>query len=113
MNVSITIGSITNLDQTANTFEVKFILELKWTDPALTYVNLNSNGNRNKISEDQKFKLWMPKIKFTNVISGDDVAKFDDEFTTGKIFKTNSSSIGEFSSLTNILNQKLFRAEEG
>ena len=113
VNVSITIGSITNLDQTANTFEVKFILELKWTDPALTYVNLNSNGNRNKISEDQKFKLWMPKIKFTNVISGEDVAKFDDEFTTGKIFKTNFSSIGEFSSLTNILNQKLFRAEEG
>ena len=113
MNVSITIGSITNLDQTANTFEVKFSLELKWTDPALTYVNLNSNGNRNKISEDQKFKLWMPKIKFTNVISGEDVAKFDDEFTTGKIFKRNFSSIGEFSSLTNILNQKLFRAEEG
>ena len=113
MNVSFTIGSITNLDQTANTFEVKFILELKWTDPGLTYVNLNSDENRNKISEEQKYNLWMPKIIFTNIKSGDDVAKFDDEFSTGKIFKRNFSSNGEFSSLTNILNQKLFKAEEG
>ena len=112
VNVSITIGSIIKMDETANTFEVKFSLALKWTDPGLTYVNLNSDGNRNKISKEIKSNLWTPKIIFINAINGD-VARFDDELTSGKIFKSNTSAKGEFSGLTKILNQKLFKAEEG
>ena len=112
VNVSITIGSILNMDETANTFEVKFILELNWTDPGLTYINLNPDGNRNKINAEVKSNLWTPKIIFINDISGD-VARFDDELSSGKIFMTNASAKGEFSDLTEILNQKSFKAEEG
>ena len=101
-----------NMDETANTFEVKFILELNWTDPGLTYINLNPDGNRNKINAEVKLNLWTPKIIFTNAINGD-VARFDDELSSGKIFKTNASAKGEFSDLTKILNQKLFKAEDG
>ena len=49
-------------------FTVQFRLHMEWFDPGLTFVNLKlaESANLNSLSAEQKEKIWLPSVTFSN-----------------------------------------------
>ena len=65
-------------------------LELSWKDPRLEFHNLNSDENRNSLTLDEKQKIWMPSLIFSNTID-----KFHARFDEDRSVATVSMFDGE------------------
>lgn len=48
-----------------------FLAQITWTDSRLKYLNLRDSQELNRIPEQDKNKLWMPKLKFPNLLNSD------------------------------------------
>ncbi|KAK8401438.1 hypothetical protein O3P69_002897 [Scylla paramamosain] len=48
------------------TFVTTFQLLLRWRDPRLSYLNLKTDRTLNMLSEDNKRRIWTPRVFFSN-----------------------------------------------
>ena len=58
--------SVLDIKEVKSTFNVQFVLSLKWKDPRITYQNLKEEDFMNKINLDEFEKIWRPVILFYN-----------------------------------------------
>ena len=58
--------SVLDIKEVKSTFNVQFLLSLKWKDPRITYQNLKEEGFLNKISLVEFEKIWHPVVVFYN-----------------------------------------------
>ena len=48
------------------TFVTSFQLMLRWRDPRLSYLNLKTDRSLNLLSENNKRRIWTPRVFFSN-----------------------------------------------
>ena len=58
--------SVLDIKEVKSTFNVQFVLSLKWRDPRITYQNLKEEDFLNKINLNEFEKIWRPVILFYN-----------------------------------------------
>ena len=83
LNISVTLESITNMDELASSMTLQLQLQVSWIDSRLTFLNIHKN-RLNPISLAQKKRLWLPKLIFYNT-NDKTVVSFNDKFSIGKI----------------------------
>jgi hypothetical protein len=64
--LSVQLRAILQLDELAEIMYVKYVLLTRWTDPGLDFHNLKRNANQNVLSEDERTRIWVPKVIFEN-----------------------------------------------
>lgn len=64
--------------------DMEILVELKWQDPRVTYLNLGDTLEWNRLSQDESSLIWSPKFKFPNIQNGN-VKLLDEEVFLKKI----------------------------
>ena len=64
--VSAYIMKISNFNDLAMTYTIKFVLRLNWFDHHLTYANLKDNLHDNMVGYEKKHSIWIPPITLNN-----------------------------------------------
>lgn len=64
--------------------DMEILVELKWQDPRVTYLNLGDTLEWNRLSEGESSLIWTPKFKFPNIQNGN-VKLLDEELFLKKI----------------------------
>ena len=67
MNVSLTIDDIITIDENDGYFKTKITMERRWVNTQLTYQNLKRDVAKNKISKEDRDKMWVPWTVFENI----------------------------------------------
>ena len=63
INVSVDVQQIVNINDLHLNFVAKFRLRLKWFDVQLMWLNLKNSSFRNFLNDEEKKKIWMPKLR--------------------------------------------------
>ena len=63
INVSVDIQQIVNINDLDLNFVAKFRLRLQWFDVQLWWLNLKNSSFRNFLNDEEKKKIWMPKLR--------------------------------------------------
>ena len=66
VHIDITILSVFELNEIQSWMKLQLILQVKWIDPRLKFVNLKEGKQKNILSYEQKQKLWIPALMFAN-----------------------------------------------
>ena len=66
VEVSTLILKMSEFDDLAMSYNLKFVLQLKWHDPNVRYANLKENYMENLVSKEKKRSIWIPPITFNN-----------------------------------------------
>ena len=66
LKVSITIEGIKSVEEVKSRYTATFNLKLEWSDARLTWYDLREDFDLNILSEEQKKKIWFPKILIRN-----------------------------------------------
>ena len=66
VEVSTFILKMSKFDDLAMSYNVKFVVQLKWLDPNVRYANLKENYLENLVSEEKKRSIWIPPLTFNN-----------------------------------------------
>ena len=63
IEVSVDVQQIVNINDLDLNFEAKFRLRLRWFDVQLWWVNLKNSSFRNFLNDEEKKKIWMPRLQ--------------------------------------------------
>ena len=63
IKVSVDVQQIVNINDLDLNFEAKFRLRLRWFDVQLWWVNLKNSSFWNFLNNEEKKKIWMPKLR--------------------------------------------------
>jgi hypothetical protein len=66
VNLSVEIFSLSSFDPIGSNFETQFLVELLWIDGRLTFDNLRTDEESNKLSPVEMSKIWTPSFVFYN-----------------------------------------------
>ena len=66
LKVSVTIEGIKSVEEVKSRYTATFNLKLEWMDARLTWYDLREDFDLNILSEEQKKKIWFPKILIRN-----------------------------------------------
>ena len=66
ITVSVDLLKILQINEVDSIFSCQLQLNLLWYDQRLSYNNLKMDSNYNALSEDERDKIWTPKIIFSN-----------------------------------------------
>ena len=72
------IYSITNIDEMKMTFNAEVLMELKWRDLRLWYVDLKESENY--LAKEWQNKIWLPPLIFLNTVGNSPILA-DDSLT--------------------------------
>ena len=72
VTVSVEIQNTLDINEVADSIAWKFVLERKFLDKRLKYINLKDDSKLNKLSEEEVDSLWYPYIVFQNVAKATD-----------------------------------------
>ena len=64
VNVSTSIQTVIDIEETNHIIELKFKIILDWLEPRAMYNNLKSNDALNVLNKEEQKKLWIPYIIF-------------------------------------------------
>ena len=76
LTISVEIQNTLDIDEVADSIAWKFVLERKFLDKRLKYINLKEDRKHNKLSKDEVESLWYPYIVFENVAKETDWVEF-------------------------------------
>ena len=65
VEMSIEVINLGGIDEIESAVEFQFILQMKWYEARLNYLNLRESG-RNNLNNQEVDLLWIPKIVFYN-----------------------------------------------
>ena len=60
------ILEVFEVNEVESTFDIYFILEIKWNDKDLNFEFLKDEEHQNFLTKDAKSKIWIPRIEFAN-----------------------------------------------
>ena len=66
VRLSVDLLKILKIDEVAMLYKTQYSVNLEWLDPRITYYNLNENQGLNTLVEQEKEKIWTPKLIFDN-----------------------------------------------
>ena len=72
ISLRIRIFSILELSDANSEMRVKFVTQMRWRDPRLSYNNLKEDKNdsfhkfKNRVTDEQAKDIWYPRIIFLN-----------------------------------------------
>ena len=66
VQVDVTINSFNSFDLIDSSFELEFVLALKWFDSRLVFNNLREMKSSNVMGPDEKSAIWFPSIVLEN-----------------------------------------------
>ena len=66
VQVDVTINSFNSFDLIDSSFELEFVLALKWFDSRLIFNNLRKIKSSNVMGPDEKSAIWFPSIVLDN-----------------------------------------------
>ena len=64
INVSTSIETVINIEETNHIIELKFQITLDWLEPRAVYNNLKNNDALNVLNKQEQTNLWIPYIIF-------------------------------------------------
>ena len=65
VKVQVDLLQILQLSVVDMKITLKYNLFLEWFDPRIIYYNLNTNKDLNGLVQEEKEKIWIPKVGFT------------------------------------------------
>lgn len=110
MKVSVNIDDIITIDENNGDFKTKITFVRKWVNTQLTYQNLKRNMENNKISKEDREKMWIPWTNFKNVKRSKDI-ELTDEGKSVKIIP-HPDYLFELGDRTNVRKTKFFKGTE-
>lgn len=66
VTISFEIFKISKFREVEHSFNIKFLMKVKWFDNRLTFQNLKNNIFKNVIGVEQKHLVWIPPLIFNN-----------------------------------------------
>ena len=69
-NVVVEIIRFLHIGDVNEEFQLEFLVQIKWTDARVKYLNVRKSYNANKLSEKEKSLIWKPSLGFPNVKNG-------------------------------------------
>ena len=72
VTISVEIQNTLDINEVADSIAWKFVLERKFFDKRLKYINLKEDSKLNKLSKEEIDSLWFPIIVFENVAKATD-----------------------------------------
>ena len=66
LKVSVTIKEIKSIEEVKSRYTATFNLKLEWNDARLTWYDLHEDQDLNILSDEQKKRIWFPKILIGN-----------------------------------------------
>ena len=109
MNVTILIDSILDVDVVHSNFKLQLRLQLEWIDPRLDFRHLKPDHNI--LNLDQKSKLWLPILIFTNT-KKKMKATFNDVDSIGKIKRKDTAKF-TLTNLQTVQRDRIYKGEDG
>ena len=73
VEVSLTLLDISAIREAANEIDIKFTIELMWTEPRATYHNLKEKTSLNILEYSEASLLWVPNLIYRNNKDNDDI----------------------------------------
>ena len=64
--IDVRIKAIRHVDEIGEIFYIKYHIITSWIDRRLTYHNLKEEADFNILSDEEKLKIWIPKVIFEN-----------------------------------------------
>ena len=61
-----TIKDILEINEIDAKFSCKFVVSMEWRDGRVEYQNLQEDYSKNKLNEESKNNVWVPRPTFTN-----------------------------------------------
>ena len=80
--VTVNLLTILKVDEVDSNFSCQLKLHLTWFDQRLQYNNLKKDTNYNTLSEEERNKIWTPKLIFTNTEKRDGLKRDDQAHAT-------------------------------
>ena len=108
VEVSFTLLDISAIREADNEIDIKFMIELKWTEPRATYHNLKQDISQNNLEYSESSQLWIPNLIYRNNKDNDDIAS---GFAKSKI-KIGRKGIFTRSGLESVDEIEIFRGED-
>ena len=111
VDMNMTILSILQLHEIHSNMKLQLELEVWWNDPRLEFSSLKKGKQQNAMSLEQKKKLWLPTLAFTN--NKEKMrATFDDDNSIGHI-SLNPNATFELSPLHSLYKTRMFSGKQG
>ena len=66
IKLRVDLLKILNLDEVAMLYRTQYIVHLEWLDSRILFNNLHNNQGLNTLVEEEKQKIWTPKLIFEN-----------------------------------------------
>ena len=111
MNVSLIIDDIITIDENDGFFKTKITMERRWLNTQLTYQNLKRDVADNRISKEDREKMWTPWTVFENIEHEGDLRYTDLQQDILRIIPHPEFRF-EKSDRTNVRNTRLFKGSE-
>ena len=104
VHIEMTILSVFELNEIQSWMKLQLVLQVKWIDRRLKFANLKEGKQKNKLSYEQKKKLWIPSLMFANNKEQSEVAFGSDSI--GSIILTENAKFDLTLNKTRIFNGK-------
>ena len=69
LEVNITILDIFDIDEGSSSFDLYFVLHIRWRDGRVQFQFLKDHEEERILSEAEYSKIWLPEIEFTHISS--------------------------------------------
>ena len=111
VGINLTVLSILQLHEIHSNMKLQLELQVWWNDPRLEFSSLRKGKQQNAISLEQKKKLWLPTLAFTN--NKEKMrATFDDDNSIGHI-SLNTNATSKLSPLHSLWKTRIFSGKQG
>ena len=107
VEVAITINTFNSFDLIDSSFELEFVLALKWYDNRLTFNNLREQKSSNLMGPDETNLVWFPTIVLENTKQ-----KVEFRIDAKSIISVERNGTGTLADFTSTENKKLFKGNE-
>ena len=66
VKLSIDLLKVLKIDEVSMLYKTQYIVNLEWLDPRIIFFNLHNDQGLNTLVEEEKLKIWTPKLIFDN-----------------------------------------------
>ena len=66
VSVDLLLEDISSINEAKNLIEVKLSTTISWNESRALYHNLKDDQSKNALTDQEKRKLWVPKLIFQN-----------------------------------------------
>ena len=66
VKLKVDLLKVLQIDEVGMLYESQYSLNLEWLDPRITFYNLHEDQGLNTLVEEEKGKIWTPKLIFDN-----------------------------------------------